>query len=348
MLAAVRRAPGVPGRRREQRRGYDTIYVDLDDDYQFGDEKPVTKGSPVSYRDMNGDGYIDLSGGLALLHLRRPDSIPGGIDEFGDDDDPAAGAMVAWTGDFDPGIEGHGTLTASNVVGQGVINGKAPTFTDMPGRHATRGRARRRAEGEARPDGRHLLRVRRPRRRSATCSPTELRRRRDVELVRPLGRATTTASTPRARRRTSSTRRTARRRRSSRPATARRATARRPRRRRSLGISVGASTQFGGDRLGLDRERISQIIDNDVDRVVEPRPGATAGSGRRRRRRRRLRAGDATLNTVAGRPERVGDVGRHEPLDAGRRRRDRARLPGVRARRTAAFDAERGDGQDAR
>jgi Subtilase family len=35
------------------------------------------------------------------------------------------------TGDFDPAIEGHGTLTASNVVGQGVINGKAPQFNDL-------------------------------------------------------------------------------------------------------------------------------------------------------------------------------------------------------------------------
>ena len=43
---------------------YDTVYVDLDDDYDFSDEKPVTKNSPASYRDMNGDGYTDLSGGL--------------------------------------------------------------------------------------------------------------------------------------------------------------------------------------------------------------------------------------------------------------------------------------------
>ena len=34
---------------------YETVYVDLDDDYQFGDEKPVTKESPASYRDMNGN-----------------------------------------------------------------------------------------------------------------------------------------------------------------------------------------------------------------------------------------------------------------------------------------------------
>ena len=56
---------------------YDTVYVDLDGDLDFSDEKPVTKASPVSYRDMNGDGFTDLSGGLALLHLRRCDLGPG-------------------------------------------------------------------------------------------------------------------------------------------------------------------------------------------------------------------------------------------------------------------------------
>ncbi|HSS67107.1 MAG TPA: hypothetical protein VLK34_01060, partial [Nocardioidaceae bacterium] len=40
---------------------YDTIYVDLNDDYSFADEKPVTKESPRSWRDIDGDGYVDLS-----------------------------------------------------------------------------------------------------------------------------------------------------------------------------------------------------------------------------------------------------------------------------------------------
>ena len=33
-----------------------------------------------------------------------------------------------------PAIEGHGTLTASNVLGQGVVNGLAPCFADLAGR----------------------------------------------------------------------------------------------------------------------------------------------------------------------------------------------------------------------
>ena len=112
---------------------YDTVYVDLDDDYDFSDEKPVTKASPVSYRDMNGDGYTDMSGGL-LYYISDGvggTTLPGGPSAFGLDLTFDPGAMLAWTGDFDPGIGGHGTLTASNVVGQGVIAAGAPTFADV-------------------------------------------------------------------------------------------------------------------------------------------------------------------------------------------------------------------------
>ena len=63
---------------------YDTVYVDLDDDYQFGDEKPVTKESPASYRDMNGDGYNDLSGGLLYFISDGETVLPGGIMRFTD------------------------------------------------------------------------------------------------------------------------------------------------------------------------------------------------------------------------------------------------------------------------
>jgi Subtilase family len=111
---------------------YDTVYVDLDNDQDFSDEKPVSKSSPASYRDMNGDGYTDLSGGLMYYLADGVTRIPGGIDMFAGMV-PASGAMIAWTGDFDPAIGGHGTQTASNVVGQGVINGRAPHFADVPG-----------------------------------------------------------------------------------------------------------------------------------------------------------------------------------------------------------------------
>ncbi|MET0145219.1 MAG: S8 family serine peptidase [Ilumatobacteraceae bacterium] len=115
---------------------YDTVYVDLDDDHRFDDEKPVTKASPAAYRDMNGDGYTDLSGGLVYFISDGVTATPGGLNVFEDPADPfpvfGPGQLVAWSGDFDPGIGGHGTLTASNIVGQGVSHGRAPTFTDLP------------------------------------------------------------------------------------------------------------------------------------------------------------------------------------------------------------------------
>jgi subtilisin family serine protease len=114
---------------------YDTIYVDLNDNYRFGDEKPVTKESPRSWRDLDGDGYVDLSGGMAYYISDGEDGtpVPGGLEAFGDPITGDPGQIVAWTGDFDPGIGGHGTLCASNIVGQGVANGGLPSFDDLPG-----------------------------------------------------------------------------------------------------------------------------------------------------------------------------------------------------------------------
>jgi hypothetical protein len=43
---------------------YDTVYVDLDHDMDFSDENPCTKGNEASFRDMDGDGFADLSGGM--------------------------------------------------------------------------------------------------------------------------------------------------------------------------------------------------------------------------------------------------------------------------------------------
>src|SRR5262249_41089566 len=116
---------------------YDTIYVDLNDDHDFSDEKPVTKSSPRSWRDLDGDGYVDLSGGMAYYISDGTGAdgtpVPGGLEAFDVTIKGDPGEIVAWTGDFDPGIGGHGTLCASNIVGQGVANGNLPSFSDIPG-----------------------------------------------------------------------------------------------------------------------------------------------------------------------------------------------------------------------
>ena len=83
--------PNAPGK-------YDTAYVDLNDDYDFSDEKPVTKSSPVSYRDLNGDGYTDLSGGLLYYISDGQTTIPGGPTDFGVTDTPGPGDFLAWIG----------------------------------------------------------------------------------------------------------------------------------------------------------------------------------------------------------------------------------------------------------
>ena len=85
LLAAVRRAAGGAGHRPEHgRRQYDTAYVDLNDDYSFGDEKPVTKPRRAPTATWNGDGYTDLSGGLLYYISDGTDApIPGGPTDFG-------------------------------------------------------------------------------------------------------------------------------------------------------------------------------------------------------------------------------------------------------------------------
>jgi uncharacterized repeat protein (TIGR01451 family) len=125
---------------------YDTVYVDLDSDYDFRDEKPVTKAdladlentynNPVAYRDMNGDGLADLSGGL-LYFIADGEHWPPAMewlwypDGYGFDP-PGPGDLIAMHGPWDSGYS-HGTQCASNAVAQGVVNGGLPEFRDLNG-----------------------------------------------------------------------------------------------------------------------------------------------------------------------------------------------------------------------
>jgi uncharacterized repeat protein (TIGR01451 family) len=115
---------GAPG-------NYDTVYVDLDNDKDFTDEKPVTKESPEVYRDMNGDGYADISGGL-LVWISDGDNTPPTADWLwgitcSDSSStmkgcPDSGELLIFAGPFDAGYT-HGTQCASNIAGQGVVSG---------------------------------------------------------------------------------------------------------------------------------------------------------------------------------------------------------------------------------
>lgn len=104
---------------------YDTVYVDLNYDGSFSDEKAVTKGDEISVRDVTGDGKPDLSGGLVYFiadgvlsipyadilssSIGVPNIIPGNGD-----------IVVFMINDATEAAGSHGTLCASAVAGQGV------------------------------------------------------------------------------------------------------------------------------------------------------------------------------------------------------------------------------------
>ena len=122
---------------------YDTVYVDLNDDYDFRDEKPLTRANVnnpstynnmIAYRDMNGDGKADLSGGALYFIADGVTPLPHAWVKYfaWAAPPPGNGNLVAFDGPWATGYS-HGTQCASNVVGQGVVNGMVPAFSDLPG-----------------------------------------------------------------------------------------------------------------------------------------------------------------------------------------------------------------------
>jgi hypothetical protein len=113
---------------------YDTVYVDLNDDRDFTNDKACTKESPISYLDYvdhNGnpgtDGVADLSGGMVYWISDGTNDPPYADQVFSGlgsapGGPPAAGTMVCMMGAYDAGSD-HGTLCASDIVGQGRIDG---------------------------------------------------------------------------------------------------------------------------------------------------------------------------------------------------------------------------------
>ncbi len=116
--------------------GYNTVYVDLDGDYDFTDEKPCYRGNEISFRDTwnsaantaGPDGYPDISGGMIYFIADGIKPIPTSDWLFGMKA-PAAGSLVAFMlNDVQGEGENHGTLCASAVAAGGVINGNAPSY----------------------------------------------------------------------------------------------------------------------------------------------------------------------------------------------------------------------------
>ncbi|GAB4522999.1 MAG: hypothetical protein Fur0018_05420 [Anaerolineales bacterium] len=124
---------------------YDTVYVDLDNDHDFRDEKPLTRADTtnastlaatynnmVAYRDMNADGKADISGGMLYFIADGLTPLPGSDWMYGGLY-PANGDLVAFSGGTFDRSYSHGTQCASNIVGQGVTDSFLQTFSDLPG-----------------------------------------------------------------------------------------------------------------------------------------------------------------------------------------------------------------------
>lgn len=99
---------------------YDTVYVDINANHDFTDEKPVTKESPESWRDIDADGVADLSAGALYFIADGIRAVPGAY--LWEDEETTLGvqpaaSMVAFHYD----VGQHGTLCASNVVSQGRL-----------------------------------------------------------------------------------------------------------------------------------------------------------------------------------------------------------------------------------
>lgn len=108
---------------------YDTVYVDLNDNYNFTDDKKAVKGNEYIYADVNGDGYADRSGGIIYWISDGVNPLPASDWMWGMGADVAGpGELVAFSINDVAESGDHGTLCASGVAAQGVVDGGAPAF----------------------------------------------------------------------------------------------------------------------------------------------------------------------------------------------------------------------------
>ncbi len=133
---------------------YDTIYIDLNDNGRFDDDKPTNISSPISYADYRnatdgsysttswnwGDGMPDMSGGLVYFIADGNTPVPYSdiiATRYGlSTQIPGNGNLVAlMIGDQYTAGGDHGTLCASAVVAQnrtGYVQGFAPGAKVIP------------------------------------------------------------------------------------------------------------------------------------------------------------------------------------------------------------------------
>jgi subtilisin family serine protease len=109
---------------------YDTVYVDLNNNHDFSDDKPCRKGDEVSYWDKDNDSYPDESGGMIYFIADGNRPLPFSQLFYGEEARiPETGELIAFH--FDPGT--HGTMCASIVAAHGKnVKGIAPGARLIP------------------------------------------------------------------------------------------------------------------------------------------------------------------------------------------------------------------------
>lgn len=103
---------------------YDTVYVDLNNNKDFMDDKPCRRGDETAVWDRDGDGLYDETGGMIYFIADGVNPLPPGRLLYGKDARvPARGELVA----FHFVMSAHGTMCAGTIAARGRnVRGIAP------------------------------------------------------------------------------------------------------------------------------------------------------------------------------------------------------------------------------
>jgi hypothetical protein len=107
---------------------FNRLYADLNGNYDFRDDTPCDITSPVCAHANPGDDLNDVSGGMVYFIADGESVIPGS-DWLYDATAPENGALVAFMLD----AEEHGTLSSSVIASAGLINGDPPSLKQESG-----------------------------------------------------------------------------------------------------------------------------------------------------------------------------------------------------------------------